>query len=206
MSGRRGRKSLSTEDKQIWSKVAATLTPLKTTRPLEPDPDLEHELSLAEEMARAGIAMTDAGQGAGTAETAIRTPARPKGPPPLAPLERRVRQKIVRGMRSFDARIDLHGMTQHEAHDQLRGFLHVAYQRGHVIVLVITGKGGRGMNGSSSAGHGTPYMDERGILRRVVPQWLAMADLRHIVLGFEEAHLTHGGSGALYVRLRKRKA
>ncbi|KND18542.1 DNA mismatch repair protein MutS [Pannonibacter phragmitetus] len=204
MSGRRGRnKGLSTEDRQIWSKVAATLTPLKTTRPLEPDPDLEHELSLAEEMARAGIAMTGAGQDAGAPETAIRSPAQPKGPPPLAPLERRVRQKIVRGMRSFDARIDLHGLTQHEAHDRLRGFLHLAYQRGHVIVLVITGKGGR--NGPGS-GHGAPYMDERGILRRVVPQWLAMADLRHIVLGFEEAHLTHGGSGALYVRLRKRKA
>lgn len=204
MSGRRGRnKGLSTEDRQIWSKVAATLTPLKTTRPLEPDPDLEHELSLAEEMARAGIAMTGAGQDAGAPETAIRSPAQPKGPPPLAPLERRVRQKIVRGMRSFDARIDLHGLTQHEAHDRLRGFLHLAYQRGHVIVLVITGKGGRSGPGS---GHGAPYMDERGILRRVVPQWLAMADLRHIVLGFEEAHLTHGGSGALYVRLRKRKA
>lgn len=204
MSGRRGRKDLSTEDRQIWSKVAATLTPLKTTRPLEPDPDLEHELSLAEEMARAGIAMTHAGQDAGTPETAIRSPAQPKGPPPLAPLERRVRQKLVRGIRSFDARIDLHGMTQHEAHDQLRGFLHVAYQRGHVIVLVITGKGGRSGRDSGS-GRGAPYMDERGILRRVVPQWLAMADLRHIVLGFEEAHLTHGGSGALYVRLRKRK-
>lgn len=204
MSGRRGRKDLSTEDRQIWSKVAATLTPLKTTRPLEPDPDLEHELSLAEEMARAGISMTGAGQDAGAPETAIRSPAQPKGPPPLAPLERRVRQKIVRGIRSFDARIDLHGMTQHEAHDQLRGFLHVAYQRGHVIVLVITGKGGRSGRESAS-GHGAPYMDERGILRRVVPQWLAMADLRHIVLGFEEAHLTHGGSGALYVRLRRRK-
>jgi DNA-nicking Smr family endonuclease len=204
MSGRRGRKDLSTEDRQVWSKVAATLTPLKTTRPLEPDPDLEHELSLAEEMARAGIAMTGAGQDAGTPETAIRSPVQPKGPPPLAPLERRVRQKIVRGIRSFDARIDLHGMTQHEAHDQLRGFLHIAYQRGHVIVLVITGKGGR-TGRDSGAGHGAPYMDERGILRRVVPQWLAMADLRHIVLGFEEAHLTHGGSGALYVRLRKRK-
>jgi DNA-nicking Smr family endonuclease len=49
-------------------------------------------------------------------------------------------------------------------------------------------------------------MDERGVLRRMVPQWLAMPDVRHlVVLGYEEAHTSHGGSGALYVRIRKKR-
>ena len=44
---------------------------------------------------------------------------------------------------------------------------------------------------------------ERGVLRRQVPLWLQLPDLREIVVGFEEAHVGHGGEGALYVRLRR---
>ena len=63
-------------------------------------------------------------------------------------------------------------------------------------MLVITGKG---------SGDARAYMDERGVLRRMVPQWLSMPDLRSVVLGYEEAHANHGGGGALYVRIRKRR-
>jgi DNA-nicking Smr family endonuclease len=76
------------------------------------------------------------------------------------------------------------------------GFSMKPRRAGHKVVLVITGKGG---------GPGYAYMDERGILRRMVPQWLAMPDVRHLVVGYEEAHTTHGGSGALYVRIRRRR-
>jgi DNA-nicking Smr family endonuclease len=58
------------------------------------------------------------------------------------------------------------------------------------LVLVITGKGGR------SAG-------ERGVLKRYVPQWLNLPEFRTLVIGFEEAHIAHGGEGALYVRVRR---
>ena len=125
---------------------------------------------------------------------------RPKSPPsppslaPLAPLEPRQRRKLARGTRAIDARIDLHGLTQAEAHVRLRGFLSQAQAQGCSLVLVITGKGGPG--GSLSA-------DGRGILRRVVPQWLSFAEFRPLVVGFEEAHAGHGGGGALYVRVRK---
>jgi DNA-nicking Smr family endonuclease len=65
------------------------------------------------------------------------------------------------------------------------------------VVLVVTGKGG--------APSGDALFEERGVLRRVVPHWLRLPDLRPLVLGFEEAAGHHGGSGALYVRLRRRR-
>ncbi|KMO42807.1 DNA mismatch repair protein MutS, partial [Methylobacterium tarhaniae] len=113
--------------------------------------------------------------------------------PPLAPLERRVRTGLRRGSRSVDASIDLHGMRQAEAHAALIGFLHRSRASGHAVVLVVTGKGGSG----------DPYA-ERGVLRRSVPHWLRLPELRPLVLGFEEAAHHHGGGGALYIRLRRR--
>src|SRR6185437_14768111 len=103
----------------------------------------------------------------------------------LAPLGRRMRQRVARGREAIDARMDLHGLTQAEAHAALSRFLYAASARGARLVLVITGKGGRGGG-------------ERGVLRRQVPHWLALPDMRELVIGFEDAHIAHGGEGALY--------
>jgi DNA-nicking Smr family endonuclease len=62
-------------------------------------------------------------------------------------------------------------------------------------VLVITGKGAS----NSVEGH------ERGVLKRQVPHWLRLPALRRLVVGFEDAHVAHGGEGALYVRVRRRR-
>lgn len=113
---------------------------------------------------------------------------------PIAPIERRVLTDLRRGRETVQAVIDLHGMRQDSAHARLVGFLRSEQARGSRIVLVITGKGA---GGEMTAG------SERGVLRRVVPHWLRLADLRPVVMGFEEAALRHGGSGALYVRLRR---
>jgi len=187
---RRGKKgTLSPEDRELWGKVARTLTPLDADRAK----DLENELARAIDetpVKRADKSRTS---------TAIKAPpavSQPKPPLPLHQLEHRYRRKVVRGVKAIDARIDLHGLTQVQAHERLRGFLYQAQSRRHQIVLVITGKGG---------GETRAYMDERGVLRRMVPQWLAMPDMRSIVLGYEEAHPSHGGAGALYVRIRKRR-
>lgn len=125
-------------------------------------------------------------------------PHRPAGPPPLAPLERRLKRDLARGRAGVDSALDLHGMRQAEAHHALRGFLHRAQAQGERLVIVVTGKGNsRGPESSGS------WFDEPGVLRRLVPHWLREADLRAIVLGFEEAGRAHGGAGALYVRLRR---
>jgi DNA-nicking Smr family endonuclease len=121
-------------------------------------------------------------------------PAKPSGPPPLAPLERKLKRDLARGRGAIGAALDLHGLNQAEAHHALRHFLVSAQSRGDKLVIVVTGKG---KAGASS------WIDEPGVLKRLAPHWLRAPDLRHIVLGFEEAQRHHGGAGALYVRLRR---
>jgi DNA-nicking Smr family endonuclease len=111
----------------------------------------------------------------------------------LPPIGRRERAKLSRGRQEIDARIDLHGMTQVRAHRALFGFLQRAHHDGLTFVLVITGKGKIGDA-------------ERGVLRRQVPQWLALPEFRTLVVGFDEAHVGHGGEGALYVRVRRARS
>jgi DNA-nicking Smr family endonuclease len=102
---------------------------------------------------------------------------------------------------SIDARLDLHGMRQRDAHARLRAFLLDAHARGCRTVLVITGKGGE----STQQDHLARAMGEarRGVLRQGVPHWLEEPDLRAIVLSYTSASVRHGGEGALYVQLRK---
>lgn len=137
----------------------------------------------------------------GEAPPAPRPPsAAPYQAPPQVPrlpagLERQTRLGLRRGTLAVEARIDLHGMIQTEAHAALTGFLMRARAAGHAHVLVVTGKGG---------GDFADPFSERGVLRRSVPHWLRGPELRGLVLGFEEAGRQHGGGGALYVRLRRR--
>ena len=116
--------------------------------------------------------------------------------PPLAPIERRLKRELARGRAPIDAALDLHGLTQAEAHQALRGFLRHSQTRGARLVIIVTGKGG-------AIDELSGWPNERGVLKRLTPQWLREPDLRSVVLGFEEAGRAHGGSGALYVRLRR---
>ena len=104
-------------------------------------------------------------------------------------MTRKMKQRIVRGAHGIEGRLDLHGMTQDEAHERLLSFLRGKQGRGAKLVLVITGKGSRGGEG--------------GVLKRMVPLWLGLPELRGLVIGFESAAIPHGGEGALYVRLRR---
>jgi DNA-nicking Smr family endonuclease len=111
----------------------------------------------------------------------------------LEPFDRRLKQRLARGTESIDARIDLHGKTQSEAHAALLSFLRKAQSDGAKFVLVITGKGGGARD----------HWSERGVLKRQVPQWLKLPEFRGYVVGFEDAHIGHGGQGALYVRIKR---
>lgn len=105
-------------------------------------------------------------------------------------LDRRSAQRLKRGQTPIEARLDLHGMTQEEAHGALRRFIARMYAEGRRTVLIITGKG---MQGGG------------GVLRQGVPRWLAEPGCRALVLAIEEAQARHGGAGALYVLLRRRR-
>ena len=112
-------------------------------------------------------------------------------PAPIA-LARRDKQQLSRGHAAIDARLDLHGMTQAQAHGALLRFLAHCHADGAKFALVITGKG---------APDALP--GARGVLRRQVPLWLALAEFRVYVLGFAIANAGHGGDGALYLQLRR---
>lgn len=119
-------------------------------------------------------------------------------------LDRRTRSRLARGSYNIDASLDLHGFSQNEAHSRLYSFLFGSQKKGYKFVLIITGKGGysqRSLNDEQRS----DWTTDRGILRRNVPQWLNSSKFRSIVLSVEEAHATHGGRGALYIRLRRLK-
>jgi DNA-nicking Smr family endonuclease len=180
----RRQRGLSEEERALWESVAKQVKPLrKRHRAVKPPVALlEADTSVApRSVASPKLAATP------------RIAAPPKiEPPPLAPIGRRERSQLSRGRKEIDARLDLHGMTQTRAHRVLLTFLQRAHHDGLTFVLVITGKGKVG--GAES---------ERGVLRRQVPQWLSLPEFRSLVVGYEEAHIGHGGEGALYVRVRR---
>ena len=179
---RRRSRPLTPDEGQLWSQVARGVRPLKG-RALKPEPDPQPP-------GQADVSGTGTPPPAPPAQAPAQTVL-----PPLVPLERRTVSALRRGRQGIDAVIDLHGLRQADAHQALRGFLHRSQGAGLKVVLVITGKGAAGADGA-------PF-EERGVLRRVVPHWLRLPDLRPLVVGFEEAAAHHGGTGALYVRLRR---
>lgn len=184
----RRRRSLQAEERALWDHVTRSIRPMRPEPPLKAPPA---ESNPPEPEATAPPEKKSPSPGP---SIAAKLPPRAPSPPPLAPIEPKLRRRLSRGA-SVDARLDLHGLTQHAAHMRLNAFLRGAQGAGHAVVLVITGKG--------SGGYAVIGDGERGVLRRLVPQWLAAPDLRGIVIGFETASRGHGGEGALYVRLRR---
>jgi DNA-nicking Smr family endonuclease len=171
------KRPLKPEELKVWSLVAGTVRPLPgRATPLEP-------------AAHVPLATADDG-----------TPARIA--PPLAALPRAVqlrngvdviepnrRHRIAHERDPIGARLDLHGYDQDRARAAVESFLRRAWDEGYRSVLVITGKGVQG----------------DGILRRSAPEWLAAPHLSEIVAGVSEAHRRHGGEGALYVALKRKR-
>jgi DNA-nicking Smr family endonuclease len=177
------RRQLDPDERVLWETVASTAEPLHRRAPTSPR--VEEDILLPTK----------------ASSSATRAPAPAPPTPPAAqrlePIDRRLHTKLGRGTTQVDARIDLHGLTQREAHNKLRSFLAEAQRRNARLVLVITGKG--------KPERASLFEDGRGVLRRSVPQWLSSPEFRPYVGGFDEAHRTHGGGGALYVRIRKLK-
>jgi DNA-nicking Smr family endonuclease len=179
----RRKRSLSEEERALWESVA------KQTRPLRKKSRAAKSLD-ATGPAETPVAAKPAASLKPLPSAGIPRTPKPEAPP-LAPIGRRERSQLSRGRKEIEARLDLHGMTQTRAHRALSGFLQRAHGEGLTFVLVITGKGKMGAE------------SERGVLRRQVPQWLSLPEFRALVVGFEEAHIGHGGEGALYVRIRR---
>jgi DNA-nicking Smr family endonuclease len=181
MAKRDGSRSrgLSQEERVLWTTVTRSIAPMRDRA--MPDIDIEVD---AEKPRPARPAKPVEPPVSVEAEAA----------PALAPLGRRMRRSVARGKETIDARLDLHGLTQAQAHSALLRFLRDASARGARLLLVITGKGAKNLGSRDG---------ERGVLKRQVPQWLALPEFRSLVVGYEDAGIRHGGEGALYVRLRR---
>ena len=107
-------------------------------------------------------------------------------------LDKRSAARLRRGQLAIEGRIDLHGMTQDTAHRTLEEFLRASQGAGKRCVLVITGKGLRPSG-------------ETGVLRNLVPRWMNAPSIRGCVLSFSTARPRDGGTGALYVLLKRNR-
>jgi DNA-nicking Smr family endonuclease len=190
-------------DHEIWRHTAATIEPLKRAKP---------RFHPASDAVKVGVPKTKASteveklsvkpRAAHAARPEILPPKRPTvKTPELALFDRNSVRKLRGGRVDIEARVDLHGMRQDEAHVALRNFLFSCQRRGLRFVLVITGKGRASGRSDSDDGDSDR---ERGVLKRNVPRWLDEPDLRAVVVSFTVAAIQHGGEGAIYVHLRSK--
>jgi DNA-nicking Smr family endonuclease len=176
------RRKLTAEEHTLWSRITRSVAPLRR----QPAPVAVASAPSPPNRTKPVPSLHQ--------QPLSRVKAPPAKPAPrLEPLDRRLKQRLARGSEPIEARIDLHGRTQDEAHAMLLRFLRRAQDEGVRFALVITGKGARARDEWS----------ERGVLKRQVPLWLKLPEFRAYVVGFESAHIGHGGEGALYVRIKK---
>jgi DNA-nicking Smr family endonuclease len=176
------------DDEALWEKVVEKAAPLKgRARASAPTPG-----KIAAPVAK------ETPQVPRPTRQAPRPISKPAHVPRAAPLDRQTSRQLDKGRLEVEARLDLHGMRQRDAHAQLRRFLKTAQARGLRHVLVITGKGA-----DQAASKSFYEEDERGVLRNAVPHWLAEPEFAALVVSFSPAPRRLGGEGALYVRLRR---
>lgn len=192
------RRKLTKEEKELWGRIASTAKPMHSLR---------REPKAVSHPKKPSVSRTEYT----FTEFKIGQKSKPKGPsfdlkPDVrqavasAPLQmdHKAFGKLKRGKLSPEAKLDLHGMTLAQAHPSLVRFVTDAYASGLRLVLVITGKGKRGVDDG-------PIPRQVGVLRHQVPQWLRQAPIGPIILQVSEAHVRHGGSGAYYIYLRRHR-
>lgn len=223
-------KSAAGADDDLWDRVARTITPLpSTTERLSEMARLSEMQAHAERPpARTIPPVTAPVKKAAprplqkmmpqTLLTSAPSPARPVQPPAIpgsrdgsapaqargrvAGLDRRTAERFRKGTLPIDSRLDLHGLNREQAHAALRLFVRQCHAAGKRCLLVITGKGARGKPDADNP-YTTP--EPPGRLKREVPGWLANADLAPMILATATAIPRDGGSGALYILLRRRR-
>lgn len=179
-----GRK-LDREERILWGKVAKSVRAMPEKRSDLAAYDAEEKAAL-EALER----LEQPTPQSTTAESSAASPPQMRKPAGIHhPLEKPTQRKLAKGKLAIDARLDLHGLFQAQAHDLLLDFLYRAHDRGLRHVLVITGKGSS--------------MGSEGALRRAVPLWFSKPEFRFLISSYEWAARHHGGEGALYVRLSR---
>ncbi|MFO0986065.1 MAG: Smr/MutS family protein [Alphaproteobacteria bacterium] len=201
------------DGERLWTKIAAGVTPLAKTRhkrhaaPAAPTPGGPHYRP-----ATPPIPAAAARARPGPAPLPPRRMPAPAGPPPLVPgqlagLDRRSGEKLRKGQMPVEAKLDLHGMTQEAAHAGVVRFVEAQHAAGARCVLIVTGKGGRAggpFQPKAVAGRFT-FGAGRGILKEALPRWLNEPRLRAHIVAVQPASRAHGGEGAVYVLLKRKR-
>ncbi|SDI77647.1 Smr/MutS family protein [Aliiruegeria lutimaris] len=200
------KRRLSEDDLAVWKQVARTTNPLHpnrkkrvsdpvvTAKPKKPSKS-EPELKVVTEFRIGQAARYDQSKGHDLGHTLEQRLA---GQP--VRMDKKTFGRMKKGKLKPERKIDLHGMTLSQAHPALNRFIMSAHADGCRLVLVVTGKGeGKGRQDDG------PIPTPRGVLRNQVPQWLHLAPLSTMVLQVIDAHISHGGSGAYYVYLSRRR-
>jgi DNA-nicking Smr family endonuclease len=176
-------------DFHLWEEVAGTVLPLRPRRRRRKVEDAPLPLPPAENLAPKRpriIAMPP-----------YQSPGTPSAGPSYPAIEPGLKRKLQRGRVEIDYTLDLHGMRQDEAYAALRRTLDARSARGDRTLLVITGKGLKKLRDDPTT------IVERGVLRTMLPIWLATPELAPLVAGWDVSHQSHGGEGAWYVRLKR---
>lgn len=188
------KRRLRADERELWEQVARSTVPMHPKRKIEA-PLAEPEAPAKEKKQPPKREPIPAFKVGSKPRQETRIPA-PSTPAPR--MDAKAFRKLSQGKLEPEGRIDLHGMRVDEAHAELINFILRSHTKGRRLVLVITGKGtGPGPQGP------LPY--QRGILRRQVPHWLQQNPVAPLVLETRTASLRHGGEGALYVYLRRRR-
>lgn len=192
------RRGLTAEERSLWQQVTQQVARLRP----EP-PALAKPVEAPKPADPAPPAASIGGPRLAPVKPAEPVPPKGKGPPPvrlgrLDNIDRATARRFAKGDREIDGVLDLHGMTQAAAHNRLVDFLLGAWAQGWRCVLVITGKG------MEKPDHRPwPEPEQRGILRRALPQWINEPPLKGKILALTHARPHHGGMGAFYVLIRR---
>jgi len=193
------RRRLRPEEEELWRKVTAKAERLHPEKPFHPDdfvttpPSQPRTKPVFDAVPRPGRSSS----GARTNVALSPSIADQVSGQPVQ-MDRKAFDQMKRGKLRPEGKLDLHGMTLDRAHPALTRFVLSAQAQGKRLVLVVTGKG-------KERDDGGPIPVRHGVLRHQVPQWLSMPPLSTAVLQVSQAHLRHGGGGAYYVYLRKRR-
>ena len=200
---RRGKRGLSEEDKALWKQVAATATPMDPSGSPKVTPEATvHNPPIRRESATTAdrLPAFRIGEKASFSSNPVNHAPTMSARLAHAPvrMDHATHKRMLRGKLKPEDRIDLHGMVLAEAHPALISFISSAYERNLRLVLVITGKG-------KDRDNGGPIPIRRGVLKHQVPGWLQAPPLGLMILDVREAHQRHGGGGAYYVYLKRRR-
>lgn len=191
-------RQLNSEEKNLWKQVTKNTIPLHKVQENSPKEAANKETKTAP-MPKFVLSPFQVGQkqSVKTTVSSFQTLHGEKNDN-LVRMEQKAYMRMKKGKLGPEARLDLHGMTLDQAHPALIQFILSSYEKGHRLVLIITGKGDRY----------DPYNSaplRRGILRRQVPLWLKQQPVASVILQTSEAHYKHGGKGAYYIYLVRRR-